>query len=150
MQKKLGECICFVQGLPEYSENLGDIDVRCNHVLVLDDLMLQAKDSVVVSKLFTQGLHSIASVILILQNAFPKGKFNTDSSWNAQYMTLFKSIADRKQIEIISQRIFSKEQTKFMSIYNKETDKELGYILVDNTPSTNRDSQIVTDIFNST
>ena len=65
-------------------------------------------------------------------------------------MTHFKSIADRKQIEIISQRIFSKEQTKFMSIYNKETDKELGYILVDNTPSTNRYSQIVTDIFNST
>ena len=37
-----------------------------------------------------------------------------------------------------------------MSIYNKETDKQHGYILVDNTPSTSRDSQIVTDIFSIT
>ena len=37
-----------------------------------------------------------------------------------------------------------------MSIYNKETDKQHGYILVDNTPSTSRDSQIVTDIFTVT
>ena len=86
----------------------------------------------------------------MLQNAFPKGKFNTDISRNAQYMVLFKSPADRKQIEIISQRIFPKEQNKFMSIYNKETDKQHGYNLVDNTPSTNRDSQIVTDIFSIT
>ena len=37
-----------------------------------------------------------------------------------------------------------------MSIYNKETEKHRGYILVDNTPSTRRDSQIVTDIFTIT
>ena len=65
-------------------------------------------------------------------------------------MILFKSAADRKQIEIISQRIFPEEQNAFMSIYNKETDKQHGYILVDNTPSTSRDSQIVTDIFTIT
>ena len=71
--------------------------------------MLQEKDSTIVSKLFTQGRHRNASVILMLQNAFPKGKFNTDISRNAQYMILFKSPADRKRIEIISQRIFPKE-----------------------------------------
>ena len=136
MQKKLGKGIRFVQGLPEYNDDLGDIDIRFNHILVLDDLMLQAKDSAIVSKLFTQGRHRNASVILMLQNAFPKGKFNTDISRNAQYMILFKSPADRKQIEIISQRIFPKEQNKLMSTYNKETDKQHGYILVDNTPST--------------
>ena len=65
-------------------------------------------------------------------------------------MILFKSPADRKQIEIISQRIFPKEQNTFMSIYNKETDKQHGYILVDNTPSTRRDSQTITDIFTIT
>ena len=37
-----------------------------------------------------------------------------------------------------------------MTIYNKETDKQHGYILVDNTPSTSRDSQTVTDIFTIT
>ena len=37
-----------------------------------------------------------------------------------------------------------------MSIYNKETDNQHGYILIDNTLSTRRDSQIVTDIFEMT
>ena len=59
--------------------------------------MFQPKDSVVVSKLYTQGRHRNASIILILKMV---------ESRNAQYMTLFKSSADRKQIEIISQRIF--------------------------------------------
>ena len=90
MQRELGKCIRFVQGLPEYNDDLGDIDIRFNHILVLDDLMLQAKDSTIVSKLFTQGRHRNASVILMLQNAFPKGKYNTDISQNAQYMILFK------------------------------------------------------------
>ena len=61
MKRKLGKCIRFVQGLPEYNDDLGDIDIRLNHILVLDDLMLQAKDSVIVSKLFTQGRHRNAS-----------------------------------------------------------------------------------------
>jgi hypothetical protein len=40
--------------------------------------MAEATDSPVVSRLFTQGRHRNASVILLLQNMFPKGKFNTD------------------------------------------------------------------------
>ena len=131
MQKKLGKCIRFVQGLPQYNDDLGDIYTRYNLILVVDDLMVQAKDSPIVSSLFTQGR---------LCN-------NTDISRNAQYMVLFKSPADRKQIEIIGQRIFPKEQNKFMTIYNRETDRQHSYIIIDNTPSTSRDSQIVTNIF---
>ena len=58
--------IRFVQGLPEYNDDLGDIDIGFNHILVFDDLILQAKDSVIVSKLFTQIRHRDASVILML------------------------------------------------------------------------------------
>ena len=39
MQKKLGKGIRFVQGLPEYNDDLGDIDIRFNHILVLDCLL---------------------------------------------------------------------------------------------------------------
>ena len=67
---KLGRCIRFLQGLPKYNDDLGDIEIGFNHILVLDDLMLQAKDSAIASKLFTQGRHRNASVILLmLQNA---------------------------------------------------------------------------------
>jgi hypothetical protein len=41
-----------------------------------------------------QRRHRNASVILLLQNMFPKGKFNTDISRNAQYLALFRSPSD--------------------------------------------------------
>ena len=39
---------------------------------------------------FTQGRHRNASIILLLQNMFPEGKFNTHIRRNAQYMALFR------------------------------------------------------------
>ena len=48
-----------------------------NNIIILDDLMAQATDSPVVSRLFTRGPHRNLCVILLLQNMFPKGKYNT-------------------------------------------------------------------------
>ena len=83
MQSSIGKEIQFFRGLPEFKEDLREIDPKFNNVLVFDDLMAQATDSPPVSLLFTQGRHRNASVILLLQNMFPKGKFNTDISRNA-------------------------------------------------------------------
>ena len=108
MQSSIGKEIQFFRGLPEFKEDLREIDPKFNNVLVFDDLMAQATDSPLVSLLFTQGRHRNASVILLLQNMFPKGKFNTDTSRNAQYMAFFRTPSDRKQIGIIAERIFDK------------------------------------------
>ena len=78
IQRDLRGKIRFVQGVPEFEEDLSDIKTSRHTIIVLDDLMAEAKDSPVVSKLFTQGRHRNASVILLLQNMFPKGKYNTD------------------------------------------------------------------------
>ena len=86
LKSTLDDEIQFTQGLPELSEDLHKINPKFNNLLVFDDLMSQATDSPVLSKLFTEGRHRKASVILLLQNMFPKGKFNTDISGNAQYM----------------------------------------------------------------
>ena len=69
--------------MAELSENLCEINPRYN-IIILDDLVAEATDSPVVSRLFTQGRHRNASVILLLQNMFPKEKYNTDISRNAQ------------------------------------------------------------------
>jgi hypothetical protein len=53
-----------------------EINTQYNNLIILDDLMGEATDSPVVSRLFTQGRHRNASVILLLQNMFTKGKFN--------------------------------------------------------------------------
>ena len=87
------------------------------------------------------------SVILMLQNMFPKGKFNTDTSKNAQYMVLFRSPSDRKQIDIIAERIFAKDRPNFMSAYAKETERPYGYLLIDNQHKTPAEKQVLANVF---
>ena len=147
LKKSLGKSIRFEGGVPELSEDLCEINPRYNNIIILDDLMAEATDSPVVSRLFTQGRHRNASVILLLQNMFPKGKYNTDISRNAQYLALFRSPSDRKQIGIIGERMFDKNRVHFMNAYYKETEKPFGYLLVDNKPGTPADKQILADLF---
>ena len=69
LKNSLGKSIRLERGVPELSENLCEINPR----LIDDDLMAEATDSPVLSRLFTQGRHRNESVILLLQNMFPKG-----------------------------------------------------------------------------
>ena len=147
MRRNMGKDIYFKQGLPKFEPDLCDIDPRYNNIVVLDDLMDMAVDSPIISKLFTQGGHRNASVILLLQNAFPKGKYNTSISRNAQYMALFRCPADRRQIGIMADRIFDKNKPAFMEIYNDITSKAYSYVVVDNKADTPARRQIVADIF---
>ena len=94
LKRSLGHDIYFREGLPTFQLNLSDTD----HCIKLD----LAVDSQIISKLFTQGRHRNASVILLLQNAFPKGKHNTSISRNAQCIALFRGPIDRKQIGIMN------------------------------------------------
>ena len=147
LKRALKKKIQFTQGLPNLGEDLNEINPEYNNILVFDDLMSQAIDSPGLSQLFTQGRHRNASVILLLQNMFPKGKYNTDISRNAQYLVLFRSPSDRKQMDIMAERTFAKDRPKFMSAYAKETEKPYGYILVDNQPKTTSENQVVADVF---
>ncbi|KAK3727741.1 hypothetical protein QZH41_005202 [Actinostola sp. cb2023] len=147
LRKSLGKNIQFERGLPELSEDLSEINTKYNNIIILDDLMAEATDSPVVARLFTQGRHRNASVILLLQNMFPKGKFNTYISRNAQYLALFRSPSDRKQIGIVGERMFDKNRDQFMTAYHRETEKPFGYLLVDNKPDTPADKQVLGDIF---
>ena len=147
MKRNTGKDIYFKQGLPEFESNLCDIDPRYNNIVVLDDLMDMAVESLIISKLFTQGRHRNASVILLLQNAFPKGKYNTSISRNAQYMALFRCPADRRQIGIMADRIFDKNKPAFMEIYKDITSKAYSFVVVDNKADTPARRQIIADIF---
>ena len=142
----LGSNIRFFQGVPELDEDLNEIKTSKHTIIVLDDLMAEAKDSPVVSKLFTQGRHRNASVILLLQNMFPKGKYNTDISRNATYKVLFRSPGDRKQIDIMAEQTFAKDRPRFMQAYKQETDRPYGYIVVDNHPRTTSERQVVANV----
>ena len=80
---------------------------------------------------------------------FPEGKFNTDISRNTQYMALFWSPSDRKQIGIIAKRMFHQNRPRFMSAYVQEIERVFSYIFVDNRLDTPSDNQVLSDIFGS-
>ena len=146
IKQVLKKKIHFTQGLPELSDDLQEINPEHN-ILVFDDLMAQAVDSPVLSRLFTQGRHRNASTILLLQNMFPKGKYNTDISRNASYDVLFRSPADHKQIDIVAERTFAKDRGNFMKAYAKETNKPFGYLVLDNRPQMNSEKQVLANVF---
>ena len=137
----------FEHGLPDWSETLQELNPKIHHILVFDDLMNQAVNSPILSRLFTQGRHRNASVILLMQNMFPKGRYNTDISRNAQYLVLFRSPSDRKQVNMIADRIFAEDRSKFMQVYSKATQVPYGYVLIDNHPCTAPEYQVVTNVF---
>jgi len=91
LQSALGNEIQFTQGLPELSEDLHEINPKWNNILVFDDLMAQATDSPVLSKLFTQRRHRNASVILLLQNC--SRRVNTTPILPATRNTWYCSVA---------------------------------------------------------
>ena len=63
------------------------------------------------------------------------------------YMTLFKSPADREQIANLGHKMFEKTNNVFMDIYRNVTDRKYGYVVIDNTPETAADHQIVANVF---
>lgn len=79
----MGKSITFTKGLPYVRDDLEDINCSFNNVWIFDDLMDEAVESPVMSLLFRRGRHRNLSVILLLQNMFPKGKYNTNISRNA-------------------------------------------------------------------
>ena len=122
LRRVLRKRIQFTQGLPDLSEDLKEINPEYNNILVFDDLISQAIDSPVLSQLFTQGRHRNASVILLLQNMFPKGKYNTDINRNAQYVVLFRSPSDRKHIDILAERTFAKDRKNFVCVCKRNSE----------------------------
>ena len=70
MKRSLGQDIYFRDGLPMFQLDLSCIDPEYNNI-VSDELMDLAVDSPIISKL--EGRLRNACVILLLQNAFPKG-----------------------------------------------------------------------------
>ena len=147
MKRSPGHDIYFREGLPTFHLDLSDIDPKYNTIIVLDDLMDLTVDSSVISKLFTQGRHRNASVILLLQNVFPKGKHNTSISRDAQYMVFFRCPAGRRQIGIMAERIFDKQKSLFIEIYNEITVKPFSYVLIDNKADTALHRQIINGVF---
>ena len=73
LEKSLGKSIRFERGVLELSEDLGEINARYNNIIILDDLMAEATDSPVASRLFTQGAIETPALSYCCKTCFLRG-----------------------------------------------------------------------------
>jgi len=132
----------FRRGLPD----IDDFDGSRPTVLVLDDLMDEADESV--AKLFTRGSHHRnVSVLFVAQNLFPKNKFARTMSLNAHYMVLFKNPRDATQFANLARQMYPKTWQFAVEAYKYATREPYSYLVVDLTPVQDEDLRLRTNVF---
>lgn len=140
--------ITFHQGIPDknilerFSNEHGSI------LLGLDDVMGQGTNNVELMNLFTTYSHHMGiTVIFLLQNIFPPGKYMRTISLNAHYIILFKNPRDERQVRTLGSQIFPNQSKYFMDAYKKATELPYSYLCVTLYPGTSERYRLSSNIF---
>ena len=118
-------------------------------LVILDDQMTVLADNPELSKLFTEDSHHCnTTVMMLMQNPFPKGKSMRDVSLNSHYKILFQNQNDELSMRNILNRLeLDKNKTWLHEIYEDATRKPFGYLIVNCHPHSSREQKYITDIF---
>jgi hypothetical protein len=114
-------------------------------LLVLDDLMMEAKSDFL-DLLFTRGSHHWGvSIVFITQNMFEKSVKTARN--NAHYLTLLRNPSGQLQIRNLGVQLFPRRLNYFMDAYQDATKDNFGYLLIDMHPSSAELLRLRTRIF---
>jgi GTPase SAR1 family protein len=128
----------FIQGLPDRYEK-GDL-------IVVDDMMHRLNEKI--ADLFTAASHHCeVSVIVILQNLFPRLKVMRDISLNAHYIILFKNARDVSQVSCLGRQLYPQNSHFLTESYIKATTKPFGYLVIDLHPQTSEEYRMRENLF---
>ena len=134
----------------EYHEGLPSEELlqEGNMILVIDDLMQQAKSSGVVSDIFTKySHHNNITCICLMQNLFPKGSQIRNISLNAKYIVLMKNSRDRAQISHLARQVYPGRSECLTAAYDDATKNPFGYLLLDFRNTTPEQLRVRTGLF---
>ena len=138
----------FINGFPEdlltRLEQTSDRGSLC----IFDDVMNEVSSNSMVSKLFTRGRsHLGCSLVLMLQNVFPKGTQSRTISINAQYQVLFRNPRDSLQVSIFARQLYPHNTKDFLEIYKRATKRPYEYLFCCFTQSCPDEIRYRTNIF---
>ena len=110
-----------------------DIDEKCPHnsLIIIDDLMEKASNSLAVLNLFVNGRHLKNCIIFLTQVLFFKSKYMRSLHLNTEYFTLLKTPRDRKQYSIFAQQIYSKDYEWFLEAIDNAQNRDFGHLFLD-------------------
>ena len=132
----------FIEGLPDLSE----FDGKQRILLIIDDLMREAGDSV--EKIFTKmSHHRDISVIFLTQNLFFQSKNFRTMSINSKYLVVFMNPRDASQIATLGQQMFPNNKKFLVDAFRQATEEAHGYLLIDLHQETPQKYRIRSHIF---
>ena len=142
--KKLKD-IEFIKGLPE-----SDFEFKKDSLVILDDLMEEAKNCPYICELFTKhSHHSRLSVILVTHNLYCQGSQFRNISLNCNYMVIFKNVRDTNQISLLDRQMNGHGSTFLTNCYLNAVKRAFGYIVIDFRSSTHDRERLRTNILES-
>ena len=114
-------CQCeFVDGCPEDLLTCLEQKSDRGSLCIFDDVINEVSSNSMISKLFMCGRsHLGCSLVLLLQNIFPKGTQSRTISINAQYQVLFRNPRDSLQISILARQLCPRNSKDFLKIYRR-------------------------------
>ncbi len=131
----------YVEGIPD------EEDIENNHIIIIDDLMTEIKNSKFIVDLFTKGSHhNNQSVFILSQNLYHKGPIVRDLNLNTHYLLIFKSPRDKLQIMALGRQMYPRRSEFFISAYEQATYKPHGYLLIDLKQDTPDELRLRTNI----
>ena len=96
---------------------------------IFNDVMNEVSSNATISKLFTRGRsHLGCSLVLMLQNIFPKGSQSRTISINAQFQILFRNPRDSLQISILARQLCPLNSKSFLEVYKRASHRAYGYL----------------------
>ena len=139
--------IHFCEGFPD---NLLDQFENRPGILIVDDLMASCSNDDRMADLMTKhSHHRNITVIYIVQNLFPPGKFSRTISLNCHYIFAFKNCRDSLGVSTLVQQVFcnKKDRMHALESFQDATNKMFGYLLFDMHPTTPNNFRLRTNIF---
>lgn len=129
-------------------EFINNLNPELNNLLIIDDNMNKVTNDSITSDLFTKySHHKNLSVILVLQNLFPKSKYMRDISTNATYIVLMNNPRENLQVRTLSQQIDSDNKLFVYKCYKDATKKPFSYLFLDFNNTTPEEIRLRTNIF---
>lgn len=124
--------ITFVNGIPESLSDDVLLPPDKNNLLIIDDVMNTASNSIEVQNVFTQYVHHRnLSCMYLVQNLFMQGKSSRTISLNTNYLILFNNPRDKYQISVLGRQMFPGNTKYFLEAFNDATSAPYGYLLID-------------------
>ena len=118
-----------------------------HNMIVLDDLQQEMAKDAQMEKLFTQLAHHLNVTVVFMGNNLFYKNFSRTITVNLHVIILFRNARDAQQVRCLARQLYPLKSEQFINAYLDSTSQPYGYIVIDLSPSANKQLQLRSSIF---